>query len=141
MPAVRPALSCGLAGLLWLSLGACTEATAQAPAAPAAAAQEAPSVIGSWARSAPECKRPELVLGASTAAIQTDADGSAVAFSYTGVTYAKDAEGQVTVELGKTHPYGKTASKTALTFKPVAADRIDLVQAKRLVAFHRCTAQ
>jgi hypothetical protein len=140
MPAVRPALSRGLAGLLWLSLGAWTEATAQAPSA-AAAAPQAPSVIGSWARSASQCKRPEIVLGASSAAIQADADGNAAAFSYTGVTYEKDAEGQVTVELGKTHPYGKTASRTALTFRPVAADRIDLVQAKRRVAFQRCSPQ
>lgn len=94
--------------------------------------------IGSWARSQQACGRPELVLRPNTAAIQSDADGSPVVLDYSDVKYRSDGHGQITVELGGAHPYGRTASRNALSFKPRSADEIALVQGKRLVAFHRC---
>jgi hypothetical protein len=82
--------------------------------------------------------RPEFVFDATTACIQTDADGEPVRFVYGAVRYTEDEPGQTTVELGKQHPYGKTTSPTALSFKRVSPNEIGLAQAKRLVPFHRC---
>lgn len=136
-------------GLLWmLPLSACGGATPPTPATPVApTAAPAPavvpmpgaeSVLGHWARSANGCKQPELVFEATAARIQTDADGKAVRFVYERVRYTRDEPGQTTVELGKPHPYGKTPSKTALSFKRVSSDEIGLSQARRYVPFHRC---
>lgn len=132
-------------GLLWmLPLSACGGATPPAPALLPVPVQvpvavpEAESVLGHWARSANECKHPELVFEATAARIQTDADGKAIRFVYEQVRYTRDEPGQTTVELGKPHPYGKTPSKTALSFKRVSSDEIGLAQARRYVPFHRC---
>lgn len=124
------------------SSGATTSAPTASPA-PASAPEVAnapvgASVWGRWARSVGDCKHPELVLEAASARIETDADGKPVGFGYERVRYSVDAAGLVTVELGQPHPYGKTPSKTALTFALLAADEIGLSQAKRFVPFHRC---
>lgn len=130
--ALRWSRTCALA----LAGLACVAAAADAvPAAEAAAG----AVLGDWAREGRGCARPELSFGASTARIQTDADGSVLALAYAGVRYRADGHGRVTVELGRPHPYGKTASRSALDFRPQAADRIALVQGRRLVTFHRCS--
>jgi hypothetical protein len=119
-------------GLLWvMPFAACDGATpAQRP--------EAESILGSWARSRAECIRPEFVFEATTASIQTDADGKLLRLVYEAVRYTQDESGHTTVELGKQHPYGKTTSPTALSFKGVSPNEIGLVQSERLVPFHRC---
>jgi len=135
------------ASLLCLAFAACSRATpapanasapasAAAPATPAAAA-----ALGDWSRDAQGCARPEFQLRPTEVVIQSDGDGTPVTFSYAKVAWSGDAQGQVTAELGKTHPYGKAPSKTALTFKPVGADEIDLVQRNKLVPLHRCPAR
>jgi hypothetical protein len=85
-----------------------------------------------------ECECPELLLQQKWATIRTDADGKEITFSYRRPVYSMDGPDRVSVELGKAQPYGKTASKTALTFRLVSADEIALVQARRSVAFYRC---
>ena len=149
-----PRLLCGLVWLIHLS--ACDGATPAQPmatkapdkpttspasTAPMPKATAAAPVLGSWARSAQACNRPELVLDQASARIQTDADGKPVAFIFDGAQYTQDDQGQVTIELGKAHPYGKTTSKTALTFKLISADVIGLYQAKQYVQFQRCANQ
>jgi hypothetical protein len=117
-------------------------AAVAAGSAPPVSSQVEPTrslaVLGSWARQASECQRPELVFKATSATIQTDADGQSVAFVYEAASYSGDGSNLVTVELGKPHPYGKTSSKTALTFRLDTADQIALAQAKRFVPFQRC---
>jgi hypothetical protein len=135
--------------VLLVQVCACNGADRSPPIAAAAVGSAAPvssgveptrslAVLGSWARQASECQRPELVFKATSAAIQTDADGQSVAFVYEGASYSDDGSSLVTVELGKPHPYGKTSSKTALTFRLDTADQIALAQAKRFVPFQRC---
>jgi hypothetical protein len=128
------------ASLACLAFAACSRAT---PAASGPAVEAAPgaAAIGSWSRDAQGCARPEFQLRSSEVVIQTDGDGTPVTFTYANVAWSSDAQGQVTVDLNKPHPYGKAASKTALTFKPVGTDEIDLVQRNKLVPLHRCPAR
>jgi hypothetical protein len=72
-------------------------------------------LLGQWARSAAECKRPEFTFNAATATIQLDADGTPISFDYPQVEYLLK-DGRIIADLHKRHPIGKTASKTALEF-------------------------
>lgn len=131
-------------GLLSLAFVACSKANPPtAPAATpvdAAAPSAGAAVFGNWSRTPEGCKRPEFKLGASDVTIQTDGDGTLVAFDYRKVAWAADAQGQPTVELNKAHPYGKAPSKTALSFKVMGVDDIELVQRTHPAALHRCPA-
>ena len=109
-------------------------------AAPSQAAPAAADVFGNWSRTPAGCKRPEFQLRATDVALQTDGDGSSQAFSFRKVAWATDAQGLVTVDLGEPHPYGKAPSKTALAFRVVGADDIELVQRTHPVPLHRCPA-
>ena len=132
------------AGLVFLAFAACSQATTPAPASAAAPAVAAPAatsaVLGNWSRTPEGCKRPEFVLHAADVALQTDGDGTPVTFNFRKVAWSTDAQGQATVELNEPHPYGKAPSKTALTFKVVGADDLELVQRTHPVPLHRCPA-
>ena len=132
-------------GLLCVAFVACSKASSPAPAPAAApvdavAAPAGAAVFGDWSRTPEGCKRPEFQLRATDVTIQTDGDGTPVTFSYRKVAWATDAQGRPTVELNEAHPYGKAPSKTALSFKVVGADDIELVQRTHPAALHRCLA-
>ena len=133
-------------GLLCLAFVACSQATPPAPT-PAIAPVDATAqpagapVFGNGSRTPDGCKRPEFKLGAADVTLQTDGDGTLVAFDYRKVAWSTDAQGQPTVELNKAHPYGKAPSKTALSSKVVGADDIELVQRTHPATLHRCPAR
>ena len=121
------------ATLMWALLGGLVGA------APSAFGDEAAdAVLGPWAREASLCKRPEFIFRSESATIQTDADGTEVAFLYRQVAYSTDGR-TVTVALHRRHPYGKTPDKTALSFEiePGGAALLKLVKG-RTTRFVRC---
>ncbi len=109
-----------------------TLATCAQAATPGAAA------FGDWSRTTEQCKHPEFQLHASDVTLQTGADGTPVTFKFPKVAWSEDTPGQVTAELNQPHPYGKAPGKTALTFKVIDADDIELVQRTHPVPLHRC---
>lgn len=129
--AVRFAL---LIATQWLMTGA-TGGAATAPAD----TEPAQRLMGHWARSLPACRRPELILKPGSALVQTDIEGQALAFSYDAARYSTDGRDRIKVELGKLHPYDDTSSRTALTFRVVSPDEIDLLKARTVLTFKRCT--
>lgn len=125
--------------LLLVVQGLLTSASGGAPSSQSPQASPlGQRLMGQWARSIPACRRPELILEKDSATVQTDTEGQALAFSYDAARYSSDGPDRVTVELGKFHPYGETSSRTALTFKVVSPNEIDLLQAKKAVSFKRC---
>ncbi len=113
-------------------------ATSLLIATTAQAATPGAAVLGDWSRTPEACKHPEFQLHATDIALQISADGSPATFDFPHVTWTEDAQAQVTVELNRPHPYGKAISKTALTFKVIGPDDIELVQRTHPVPLHRC---
>ena len=116
-------------------------ATACALASFAACGQEAlneNTILGSWARDASECARPELKFEPKKVTHSTDGDGTPVRFVYKNVDY-KLADGIVTVSLHDVHAFAQTQDDRALQFKLINANQIDL-QRKKFGAetFVRC---
>jgi hypothetical protein len=128
-----------LVGLAFIAQSFATAASGETPESPPPALLQAP-MLGAWARSVPECERPEFLLWKSSAIIQIEFEGEKIAFSYPWVEYAMDGPKQITVDLGKVHPYEKSAGLTSLRLRLVSADEIALLQGRKQVKFHRCTA-
>lgn len=107
-------------------------------AANAEASRYQGSLLGSWARTSAECKRPELQAEQAKFSIHMDADGKPTNFEYKSAHYETSEQG-VNVKLGSRHPYGKTPSKEALFFKVLTKDLIALQQKNnRSTQFIRC---
>lgn len=100
---------------------------ASAPCAQAHASEE--FLIGAWARSQPECARPELTFSKTRLDIVIDADGQATSFAFPAIRYQLLSE-QIAVSLGRRHPYSKTQDKQALLFNTVNHDTIALRKTK-----------
>ncbi len=125
--------------LMLTLLGATATLEACADGVPAPEASEN-FLLGSWARSAAECKRPEFNFTATTWVIKTDGDGSPVEFVHKNVHYEVD-EGRAKVTLsGKEfHPYNHTAREDQLEFIRKDATHVEIVRTKfGNVALVRC---
>lgn len=120
------------AGLALVALVAGAHAGPPAPVA---------AVLGDWAREAAGCQRPEFRLHAADVVLQLDGDGAPRTFTFAKVAWSVDAGGLLVAELGETHPYGKTPSHTALSFRVAGTDAIALVQRNKDVPLHRCPAR
>ena len=109
-----------------------------------ACAQESPKeniVLGEWATSVAECKRPELKFADTQLDISVDADGVPTSFKYSNIRYVVDSQ-DLLVQLNERHPYSKTSDKEALRFKIVSHDTILLELLKnKTTQFGRCARQ
>lgn len=116
---------------------ASAKAEGAAPAASAAAAPAA-ALLGKWARSPEDCKRPELNFKDKSVEILIDADGRAVGERYPKVAYAV-AGNIVTVALHKPHPYAQTRKKDELDFMLMPDGTLQMQVTKfEPTAFVRC---
>lgn len=86
-------------------------------------------LIGAWARSQPECTRPELTFGKTTLDIAIDADGQLISFAFPDIRYQQNAQ-QIAVNLGSPHPYSKTPEKKSLVFSRINHNTIALQKRK-----------
>ncbi len=98
-------------------------------------------ILGEWARTTVECRRPELKFTDKQVKIRIDADGSPVAFEYAHIRYITSPN-HVLVQLNSRQPYSKTPDKTSLTFEIANSDTIRMQQRKnKSTQFIRCVAK
>lgn len=120
-------------GLLGATLEACADG------APASEANEN-FLVGSWARSAAECKRPEFNFTATTWVINTDGDGTPIQFVHKNVHYeVNEDRAKVTLSGKEFHPYDHTARDDQLEFIRKDATHVEIIRTKfGNVALVRC---
>jgi hypothetical protein len=106
---------------------------------PAVAAETVNPLLGQWARTAADCAHPKLTFAAEKASIYVEADGTPTTFDYPETRYVIDGA-KIGVDLKTTHPFSKTASKTALEFLITAEGEASLQLLKgKSTRFVRCT--
>lgn len=88
-------------------------------------------LLGTWARSAAECKKPEFNFSANTLVIKTDGDGTPIRFVYKDVRYATTGTGATLSLRSKDfHPYEHTAKNDQLEFIRNDANHVEIVRTK-----------